>query len=99
LKLIQDAGVDPDIVDYLKSPPSQSEIDRILKLLDMNPGELMRKQEAVYKELGIANGTHSRRELIKILVENPVLMERPIVVTESQAVIGRPPENVNELLP
>ena len=98
LKLIQDAGVEPDVVEYLDSPPTIQRLDEILKMLDMEPQQLMRKGEAVYKELDIKNQNLSRREAIKLMIENPKLIERPIVIKGDKAVVGRPPENVNELL-
>jgi arsenate reductase (glutaredoxin) len=98
LALIRDAGIDPEVVEYLDNPPSVSELDRILNLLDLEPHDLMRTKEAVYKELGLANRELSRDEAIQLLVEHPKLIERPIVTKGNQAIIGRPPENVNEIL-
>jgi arsenate reductase (glutaredoxin) len=98
LKLIEDAGVQPEVVQYLTNPPTIKELERILKILGLEPQDLMRKKEALYKELGLADKSLSRTETIQVMVENPKLIERPIVVEGNQAVIGRPPENVNELL-
>ena len=98
LAIIQESGVEPEIVEYLEEPPSAQELDRILTLLDKSPQDVMRNGEAIYKELRLADQTLSRVEAIQILVENPKLIERPIVVEGDRAVIGRPPENVRELL-
>ncbi len=98
LQLIQQAGIEPEIVEYVDHPPSQKELDAILKSLNMEPQDLMRKGEAIYKELDLKNRELTRREAIKVLVENPKLIERPIVVKGARAVLGRPPENVRELL-
>ena len=98
LKLIQDAGVEPEIVEYLNTPPSTRELGQLLKKLGMEPRELMRKGEAVYKELGLAKRELSRKEAIDLMHEHPKLIERPIVVKGDRAVLGRPPENVSELL-
>lgn len=98
LKLIEDAGIEPEIIEYLTTPPSVQELDGILKMLGLEPEDLMRKKEAVYKELGLSSKTLSRAEAIQTMVENPKLIERPIVVQGNQAVIGRPPENVNVML-
>ena len=98
LALIRDAGVEPEVIEYLENPPSVSELDHILNLLDLEPRDLMRTKEAVYKELGLANRNLSREEAIQLLVEHPKLIERPIVTTENKAIIGRPPENVSEML-
>ena len=98
LQLIRDAGVEPGIVEYLKTPPSTDELDAVLKKLKLEPTELMRRKEATFKELQLADRELSRDEALTVLTENPVLIERPIVVKGRKAVIGRPPENVNELL-
>ncbi len=98
LQLIEAADIAPDVVEYLKTPPSASEFDRVLTLLGIQPNELMRKKEAVYHDLGLSDRTLSRDETIQIMIDNPQLIERPIVVRGDRAVIGRPPENVKELL-
>ncbi|WP_417850727.1 arsenate reductase (glutaredoxin) [Thalassoglobus sp.] len=98
LKLIEEAGIEPEVVEYLTTPPTAKELDRIMKMLDLEPEDLMRKKEPIYKELGLAEKSLSRAEAIQTMVENPKLIERPIVVQGNQAVIGRPPENVNKLL-
>ena len=98
LQLIRDAGVEPTVVEYLKEPPSVEELDGLVKKLGMQPGELFRKKEALFKELGLAGKELSRDEALQTLAENPKLIERPIVVKGRKAVIGRPPENVNDLL-
>ena len=97
LQLIRDAGVEPEIVEYLKSPPTTAEVDSILKKLKLQPLEAMRRKEVVYSELGL-NGDTSREDAIRAMAENPILIERPIVVRGRKAIIGRPPENVNNLL-
>lgn len=98
LQLIRDTGVEPDIVEYLKTPPSAAELDGILKKLKMEPRDLMRRKESVFTELGLADRPLTREESIAIMIEHPVLIERPIVITGDKAAIGRPPENVKELL-
>lgn len=98
LKLIEDAGVEVEVIRYLESPPSTRELSGLLKKLGMEPIELMRKGEAIYKELGLAPKELSKKEAIKLLHDHPILIERPIVVKGNQAVIGRPPENVLELI-
>lgn len=98
LQLIRAAGVEPEVVEYLKTPPSAEELDSILSRLKLEPAAVMRRGESAFKELGLAGRELTRDEAIDILVENPSLIERPIVVRGRKAVIGRPPENVNELL-
>lgn len=97
LQLIRDAGIEPKIVEYLKTPPSAREMDHILKMLNLDPAGAMRRNEVVFKELKLGEAT-SREDAIAAMVSNPILIERPIVVRGRKAVIGRPPENVNELL-
>ncbi len=98
LALIEEAGIDPEVIEYLKTPPTAEELDAILKKLKMEPQELMRKGEAIYKELNLAERELSRDEAIAVMLEHPKLIERPIVVQGRKAVMGRPPENVKELL-
>ena len=90
---MRDKGVALNIVEYLKAPPSASEIKNILGMLKMSPRELMRKKEALYGELGLADESLSEPELIEAMRADPVLIERPIVVSDGKAVLGRPPEN------
>lgn len=98
LELLLDRNVAPEIVEYLKTPPSVAELERILLLLAMDPRALMRKKESVYKELGLDDKSLDRRSLVQAMVEHPILMERPIAVTSARAALGRPPENVLDVL-
>ena len=98
LQLIQEAGVEPEVVEYLNNPPSASELDAILKKLKLEPQEIMRSGEQIYKDLKLKNRDLTREEAVQILVTNPKLIERPIVVKGRQAILGRPPENVKSLL-
>lgn len=98
LKLLQEEGVEPEVIEYLKDPPSVSELEEILKKLGAEPEAIVRKKEAAFKDLGLDKGLPERKKLLSILHENPVLIERPIVVKGKKAVIGRPPENARELL-
>ncbi|MBN72828.1 MAG: arsenate reductase (glutaredoxin) [Gimesia sp.] len=98
LALIEEAGIEPEVIEYLKTPPTAEELDAILKKLKIEPQELMRKGEAIYKELNLAERELTRDEAIAVMLEHPKLIERPIVVQGRKAVLGRPPENVKELL-
>jgi len=98
LGLLEEAGVKPQIVEYLKSPPNAEELERILKMLKMEPRDLMRKKEAEYTELGLDDPALSREALIAAMVEHPKLIERPIVIHGKKAILGRPPEQVREIL-
>ena len=98
LKLIQEAGREPEVIEYLNSPPSTRELGQILTKLGITPQELMRTGESIYKELELSKRELSRKEAIQLLHDYPKLIERPIVVQGDRAVLGRPPENVLELL-
>ena len=99
LQLIQEAGIEPDIVEYLKVPPDAAQLKSLLSQLDLEPRDLMRKGEAVYKELNLGNPDMTVDQLIQAMVENPILIERPLVSSAGRTIIGRPPENVQALLP
>lgn len=97
LALLQDKGIEPEIVEYLKTPPSAEEITGILQKLGIEARALMRTKEAAYKELGLAK-VEDEKALIAAMAENPVLIERPVVIKGSKAALGRPPEQVLEIL-
>lgn len=94
LALIEANGVKPAVVEYLTAPPDAATLEHLLGLLGLEPRALMRRKEAEYAELGLDNPALGRAELIAAMVAHPRLIERPIVVSGNQAVIGRPPENV-----
>jgi arsenate reductase len=98
LGLLQEKGVGLDIVEYLKTPPDAAELDRILKLLGKEPRDIMRKGEAPYKENTLDDPALSREDLIAAMVANPILIERPIVLANGKAALGRPPETVLEII-
>mgnify|MGYP005750972729 CR=1 FL=1 len=97
LELLQQKGQEVEVVEYLKNTPTEDELSDVLAKLNMKPEQLLRKGEKVYKE-NFAGQTHTDQEWINIMVEHPVLIERPIVVHGDKAVIGRPPENVLSIL-
>ncbi|TQV77072.1 arsenate reductase (glutaredoxin) [Aliikangiella marina] len=98
LEILNDKGVDVEIVEYLKTPPSKTKLKSILKALDMQPQDLMRKKEAEYKEAGLDDTTLTKEQQVEKMVAFPKVIERPIVVSGDKAVIGRPPENVLDLI-
>ena len=98
LQLLQDNGIEPVIIEYLNTPPSKSELKSILNSLGMKPRELMRKNEAVYKENKLGDERLSDDELMDAMIEHPILIERPIVLANNKVVLGRPPENVLEII-
>lgn len=97
LELIKEANKNVEIVEYLNTPPTEEELKYVLTLLGISPEQLLRKNEAIYKEK-YKGKTYSDEEWIGIMIENPKLIERPIVVDGDRAVLGRPPENVLSLL-
>lgn len=98
LALLEAKGIAPRVVEYLKTPPSRTELERILNLLDIEPRALMRKQEPEYRDLGLDDEALTRAQLIKAMIENPRLIERPIVLANGKAALGRPPANVVKIL-
>ncbi|MBA63927.1 MAG: arsenate reductase (glutaredoxin) [Planctomycetaceae bacterium] len=98
LALIQNAGHDVEIIEYLNSPPTTDELAAIISKLGITAEQLVRKKEALFKELGLDQQTLTREQWIQILCEHPRLIERPIIISGEQAVIGRPPELIQRLL-
>ena len=98
LALLEENNVTPDVVRYLDTPPDAETLAKILQMLDVDPRALMRKNEEEYKALNLANEALGHAELIAAMVANPKLIERPIVVTNGKAAIGRPPESVLDIL-
>lgn len=97
LGLLEESGAEPKVIEYLKTPPTAAELKGILAKLGMKPEQLVRKGEDVYKEK-FAGKTLTDAQWIEALVKNPILIERPIVVSGDRAVLGRPPENVKALM-
>ncbi len=98
LELLRQNGVTPTIVEYLQTPPTAEELKEILAQLGMTPRELMRKKEAVYAGNNLGDPSLSDDDLIDFMVKHPILIERPIVLANGQAALGRPPEQVLEIL-
>ncbi len=98
LALLQENGIEPTVIEYLKDTPSKNKIKTIIKLLGVEPRDIMRKKEAEYKEAGLNNESLTKEQQIALMVEYPKVIERPIVFTKDKAAVGRPPENVLELL-
>lgn len=96
LALLQEKGVEVQIIEYLKTPLTVAELDSVAQKLGLEPRQFMRHGEAEYENVTDENLT--RQELLEAIVKTPRLLERPIAVTETNAVIGRPPENVLALL-
>ena len=98
MALLEKKGVAPKVIEYLKDPPTAAELKRVLGLLKMKPRDLMRKKEDVYAKLKLDNPKLTDAALIKAMVANPVLIERPIVLANGKAALGRPPEHVLKIL-
>ena len=98
LALIEDAGIEPEIIHYLDNPPSDVKLQQLLNLLGMTARQLMRKGESVYKSLNLNDEGLSEAELISAMQAQPILIERPIVECATGACIGRPPESVLDLI-
>lgn len=98
LQLLQDNGVEPEIVLYLDNTPSTAQLDALLDKLGITARDLLRKGEGDYKALNLGDMSHSDADIVAAMVSHPKLIERPIVVKGDRAVLGRPPENVLALL-
>ena len=99
LSLLQERGIEPEIILYLESPPDAGELRVILDKLGMSPRELMRTGEAEFKEQGLGDDSLTDSELISAMVATPRLIQRPIVLAGDRAAMGRPPESVLDILP
>jgi len=97
LAIIEEKGINPEIILYLEDVPTQKELKEIITLLKIKPAELLRKSESAYKEF-IKGKELNDQQLIKYMVSHPKLIERPIVIKNKKAIIGRPPEKVLELI-
>ncbi len=98
LKLLEDRGLAPRVVEYLKTPPSAAELKRLTAMLGLAPRALLRTKEAEYKQAGLDKPDLSDAQIIQAMVKHPKLIERPIVVSGKKAALGRPPENVLKIL-
>ncbi len=98
LSLLQEHGYAPTVIEYLQTPPDATTLREILARLALTPRELMRKKEAPYADNQLADERLSEADLIQAMIDDPILIERPIVVTEDAAAIGRPPETVLDIL-
>lgn len=98
LQLLEEQGIEPEVIEYLKTPPDAEQLNQLLDMLGLEPRQLMRTGEPAYKDNNLDDQSLSRDELISAMVDNPILIERPIVVAGGRARIGRPPEAALELL-
>lgn len=98
LALLEENGVEPDVVLYLDTPPDAGTLKEVINKLGISPRELLRKGEDAYKTLGLKEPSLSDQQLIDAMVANPKLIERPVVIKKDRAVLGRPPENVLALI-
>ncbi len=98
LGLLQERGLQPQVVEYLNAPPTPEQLGIILDQLGLQPRQLMRSNEAEYRELGLHDPALTREQLIQAMADHPRLIQRPIVLNEGRAALGRPPESVLEIL-
>jgi len=98
LALLEQQGIEANIIEYLKTPPSPASLNSIIQQLGITPRQLLRKSEATYKELGLKEDLFTDEQLVQIMCDNPKLIERPIVINKGKAKIGRPPESILEIL-
>ena len=98
LKLLEEQNIAFEVIEYLKTPPSKQKLEEILGLLHLAPRELMRTDESEYKDKNLDNPALTKDQLLDAMVKYPILIQRPIVVANGRAIIGRPPEKVLEIL-
>ena len=98
LELLRSNDVEPEIVEYLRTPPTRERLEEILALLEVGPRDLMRTSEPAYRENGLNDAGLTDYDLIQAMLRHPILIQRPIVVAGGRAAIGRPPENVLDIL-
>ena len=98
LELLSAKGITPTIIEYIKNPPTVEKLKEILSQLRIAPRDLMRKKEDIYKELELGILSLSDKDLIDLMVEHPILIERPIVIANGKAALGRPPEQILDIL-
>ena len=98
LSLLQEKSININVIEYLKTPPDISQLKQILKQLGYEPRQLMRKSEQIYKDLDLGNENKTAEDLVNAMAQNPILIERPIVLSGEKAAIGRPPESVLNVL-
>ncbi len=99
LAMLRDAGTEPRVVEYLKTPPSRAELLDLLRRMDMTPRQLLRRRGTPYDQLGLADPTKPDEALIDAILAHPILMERPVVVGPRGVRLCRPPDRVKEVLP
>ena len=99
LEMIQESGLEPEIIFYLETPPTREQLRHLLTKMKFSANDLLRKKEALYKELGLDQNSVSEEEIISAMLTHPILIERPIVISELGVKLCRPAELVLELLP
>jgi len=99
LNLLQEKGVEPEVILYLETPPDAATLSKVLQMLGMRSArDLMRQKEELYKALNLSDTTLSEAQLLQAMIDNPKLIERPVVIHQGQARIGRPPEQALDIL-
>ena len=98
MQLLKDRGIDPHIIEYLKNPPSVLDIRNLSKKLGLHPKEFIRTREPDFKEQNLSDNLEDSELLFEAMSRHPKIIERPIIVKENIAVLGRPPENILTLL-
>lgn len=98
VQILTDNNIDFEIIDYLKNAPTINQLKIILKRLNLKPKNLLRRGEKIYKDLNIQSFLDDEQKILITIINNPTLLERPIILSESNGVIGRPPENIFTLI-
>ncbi len=98
LQILLNSGIQPNIIEYLQTPPTYGELKNIITQLNMTPRDMIRTNEEPYSRLNLGAKTLSDEQLIAAMVDNPILIQRPIILAHGMAVIGRPPESIFDLV-
>lgn len=99
LAMIRNSGVEPEVIEYLKTPPSKAKLEALVRAADISPRELLRAKEAIYSELNLADDKWTDDEILDFMLQHPILINRPIVVTPLGTRLCRPSELVLDILP
>lgn len=99
LAMIRNSGVEPEVIEYLKTPPSKAKLEALVRAAGISPRELLRAKEAIYGELNLADSKWTDDEILDFMLQHPILMNRPIVVTPLGTRLCRPSELVLDILP
>ena len=98
MQILEEQSIKFTIIEYLKNPPTEKELIEISKALKLKPCDFIRKGEKIYKELNVNKNLNNAQKLYQLIIQHPILLERPIIINNNKAVIGRPPDNILSII-